>query len=94
MIATPHPFIRSRFLVSAMLVALPCAVPAADSFTLASPDGKLGAKVSIRNQELFYQLDFAGKTVLEAARLGMTAAGNPAPGTPERAPTGTTGPRP
>jgi alpha-glucosidase len=75
MIATPHPFRRSRFLVSAMLVALPCAVPAADSFTLASPDGKLGAKVSIRNQELFYQLDFAGKTVLEAARLGVTVDG-------------------
>jgi len=62
-------------LATALLALLPAAVSAADSVTVDSPDRKLSAKVSIRDQQLFYQLDFAGRTVLEAARLGVTVDG-------------------
>ncbi|TAE77802.1 MAG: hypothetical protein EAZ84_03440 [Verrucomicrobia bacterium] len=75
MTTTPRPSIRSGLLALALLAVFTTAVSAADSVTLASPDGKLSARVSIRNQQLVYQLEFSGKTVLEEARLGLTVDG-------------------
>jgi len=75
MTTTPRPSTRSGLLAIALLAAVPSAASAADSITLTSPDRQLGATVSIRNQQLVYQLDFAGKTVLEEARLGVTVDG-------------------
>lgn len=75
MTTTPRPSTRSGLLALALLAAVLSAASAEDSVTLTSPDRKLSARVSIRNQQLVYQLDFAGKTVLEEARLGVTVDG-------------------
>jgi alpha-glucosidase len=66
---------HQQLLTLALLAGMSLSASAADSVTLASPDQRVSAKVSIRNQELFYQLQLAGKTVLEDARLGVTVDG-------------------
>lgn len=75
MITASRPSTRSGLLAFALLAAVPSAAFSAESVTLTSPDGKLGAKVSIRDQQLVYQLQLDGKTVLEDARLGVTVEG-------------------
>ena len=65
---------RQHLLALALLAGMPSSIFAKESVTLTSPDQRVTVKVSILNKELVYQLNFAGKTVLEAARLGVTAA--------------------
>lgn len=69
---TPSP---GQLLAFALLAGASSSVFAADSFTLASPGQQVGAAVSIRDGQLVYQLQHGGKTVLEAARLGVTVDG-------------------
>lgn len=66
---------HQQLLALALLAGMPLSASAADSVTLASPDQRVSAKVSIQNKELVYQLSLAGKTVLEDARLGVTVDG-------------------
>ena len=66
---------RQHLITLALLAGIPITASAADSVTLASPDQRVSAKVSIQNKELVYQLQLAGKTVLEDARLGVTVDG-------------------
>lgn len=69
---TPSP---GQLLAFALLAGASSSVFAADSFTLASPGQQVGATVSIRDGQIVYQLQHGGKTVLEAARLGVTVDG-------------------
>lgn len=66
---------RQHLLALALLAGMPSSIFAKESVTLTSPDQRVTVKVSILNKELVYQLNFAGKTVLEAARLGVTVDG-------------------
>ncbi|MFM2198289.1 MAG: hypothetical protein RLZZ505_1721 [Verrucomicrobiota bacterium] len=67
---------RQHLLTLALLAGIPLTACAADSIILASPDQRVSAKVSIHNRELIYQIQFAGKTVLEDTRLGVTVDGS------------------
>lgn len=75
MTTRPRSSTCTRLLALTLLVGVLSAASAADSIILTSPDRKLSARVSIRKQQLVYQLQLAGKTVLEDARLGVTVDG-------------------
>jgi alpha-glucosidase len=66
---------RQQWIALTAFAGLPFTAFAADSVTLSSPQKRVTAKVSIRNSELVCQLDLAGKTMLENARLGVTVDG-------------------
>jgi alpha-glucosidase len=65
-----------QLLTLALLAGIPLTSSAADSVTLTSPDQSVTAKVSIQNNELIYQLQLAGRTVVEASRLGVIVDGS------------------
>ena len=66
---------RYPWMTLAALAGLSIPAFAAESVTLSSPQKRVTAKVSIVNNELVYQLDLAGKTMLKNARLGVTVDG-------------------
>jgi alpha-glucosidase len=66
---------RQHLFTLALSAGIPLTASAADSVTLASPDQRVTAKVSIRDKELVYQLQLGGKTMLEDTRLGITVDG-------------------
>lgn len=73
MIPSLRPDTLARAFCLFLFVSLP--VEAVDSFTLASPDRKLAATLTLRDGQLFYQVQRDGKTMLDASRLGVTVDG-------------------
>jgi alpha-glucosidase len=63
------------FFAITLIASIPLTTSAAESVTLTSPDQRISTKVSIRDKELFYQLQLSGKTLLEDSRLGVTVDG-------------------
>ena len=60
-----------RILSLAVLLAFACANALANDFSVASPDGKLKAKVSV-GKTLVYEVNYNGQQLLAPSQISMT----------------------